>query len=59
VMVGVFLVAAALTAVAVPPALAMARRGAMLPEPDPDGTATGPRRAEREGADDVEPTLAL
>jgi hypothetical protein len=59
VMVGVFLVAAGLIAVAVPPALAMGRPGAMLPEPGPDGTTGAARRAERDGADDVEPTLAL
>jgi hypothetical protein len=55
-MVGIFLVAAALSATAVPPALAMGRRRDMLPATGPAGRTPA---KEADGGDEVEPTLAL
>lgn len=61
IMVGIFLVAAGLTVVAVPPALVMGRRARMLPQAEGPATVTGPAvaRMEPDGPDEVEPTLAL
>jgi len=60
-LVGIFLAAAALTAAAVPPALAMGARPRMLQPIDETAShpGTSTRRGEPEGSDDVEPTLAL
>ncbi|HEY0442770.1 MAG TPA: MFS transporter [Candidatus Limnocylindrales bacterium] len=60
IMVGIFLVAAGLTAAAVPAALVMGRRARMLPEADGPAAVTAPgERMESDGRDEVEPTLAL
>ncbi len=57
IMVGIFLVAAVLSAAAVPPALAMGRPRGTTTEPSVERE---PRRPlESDGTDDVEPTLAL
>jgi len=58
IMVGIFLVAAALSVAAVPPALAMARPR-VLARPVEPAEGAGPPRRETDGADDVEPTFAL
>jgi MFS family permease len=57
IMVGIFLVAAGLSVAAVPPALAMGGPRATIAPVAPDGVAR--RKVEADGADDVEPTLAL
>jgi hypothetical protein len=61
IMVGIFLVAAGLTVVAVPPALAMGGRTRMLTGAGRPSTAAGSRagRLGADGPDDIEPTLAL
>lgn len=66
IMVGLFLLAAAVVAVAAVPALALGRnRAGMLAVDDPNGPATswtGPNRdgqGGRDGTDEAEPTLAL
>jgi MFS family permease len=61
IMVGVFLVAAGLTVVAVPPALALGGRTRMLTGAQRPAAAAGtrPGRMGADGPDDVEPTLAL
>jgi MFS family permease len=60
IMVGIFLVAAGLTAAAVPAALVMGRRARMLPEADGPAAVIAPgERMESDGRDEVEPTLAL
>jgi MFS family permease len=56
IMVGIFLVAAGLSAAAVPPALVMGRRRDMLPATVP---GERPTAKEADGGDEVEPTLAL
>jgi MFS family permease len=59
---GVFVVAAVVSVVAVPPALAMGRPRQVVPEPGPTPAMPAARpagREERDGVDDVEPTLAL
>ncbi len=57
IMVGIFLVAAVLSAAAVPPALAMGQRTAEHPDPAGEHRRGGP--LETDGTDDAEPTLAL
>lgn len=61
IMVGIFLVAAVLTALAVPPALAMGRRAEPVADARPRSSAVPlpVGRREPDGTDDVEPTLAL
>jgi hypothetical protein len=57
IMVGIFLVAAALSAATIPPALAMAR--ASTDRRTPETGTTGRPTRETDGPDDVEPTFAL
>ncbi|MFL5681176.1 MAG: MFS transporter [Chloroflexota bacterium] len=61
IMVGIFIVAAGLTVVAIPPALVMGRKPRMLPAADGETAVAGSpaRRLEPDGHDEVEPTLAL
>ncbi|HKG56141.1 MAG TPA: MFS transporter [Candidatus Limnocylindrales bacterium] len=61
IMVGIFIVAAGLTVVAVPPALVMGRKPRILEATDSEtaGAASAARRVEPDGHDEVEPTLAL
>jgi MFS family permease len=60
IMVGIFVVAAGLMVVAVPAALALGPRAGILREIDETGIdAAAGRASDREGPDDVQPTLAL
>jgi hypothetical protein len=60
IMVGIFVVAAGLMVVAVPAALALGPRAGILREVDETGIdAAAGRASDREGPDDVQPTLAL
>ena len=58
---GIFLVAAAITLVAVPPALVMRGRPRMLRATESAAVVAGgpPQRMDVDGPDDIEPTLAL
>jgi hypothetical protein len=59
-MVGIFVVAAGLMVVAVPAALALSPRAGILRDVDRAATdAATDRPTDREGPDDVQPTLAL
>jgi MFS family permease len=60
IMVGIFLVAAGLMVVATPAALALGPRAGILRDVDEAGIkATAGRPTDREGPDDIRPTLAL
>jgi MFS family permease len=61
IMVGIFIVAAGLTVIAIPPALVMGRKPRMLPAADGETAVAGSAasRLERDGDNEVEPTLAL
>jgi hypothetical protein len=58
IMVGIFLVAAVLNVVTVPPALAMGRPSDTARRAD-ESDRPGPAAGETDGVDDVEPTFAL
>jgi hypothetical protein len=58
ILAGVFLVAAGVTVVAVPPALVMRARARMLPAEAPAASGISARASEADG-DDAEPTIAL